>query len=363
MKNWMKVAAGFLLLVLVLVPALPASAQGLPGGTRDGKVIFGDDFVLKSGETLDGDLVVFGGNVRLESGSKVSGSMAVIGGNVQGEQDIIVDGDLVLVGGNLRMDGELTGDAVLIGGNLALGKSAVVAGDITTVGGTLQQDPGARVAGSINDESSTPTITIPDLPSVNIPDTPPVVIQPGVSRPEVKVNFNPFAGFLGTLGWAIAVALIAVVASLFLHPQMERVSSAIAFQPVIAGSFGLLGMVVSVLAITMMAITIILAPVSILASLVLLLAWLFGLVAIGQEVGDRLALQLKQSWTIPVSAGVGTLLLMVVVGILASLVPCAGAVAGALVGLAGFGGVILTYFGSRNYPTGAVVPVEVPPAS
>ena len=51
------------LLVLLLAPARPAYAQS--GGP--GKIIFGDNYTLKSGEKLNGDLVVFGGNVTVES--------------------------------------------------------------------------------------------------------------------------------------------------------------------------------------------------------------------------------------------------------------------------------------------------------
>src|SRR5512138_3808973 len=66
---------GLLLILLLLAPAAPAYAREAAGATRDGKVIFGEDYVLKDGETLDGDLVVFGGNVSLESGSVVRGSV------------------------------------------------------------------------------------------------------------------------------------------------------------------------------------------------------------------------------------------------------------------------------------------------
>ena len=167
------------------------------------------------------------------------------------------------------------------------------------------------------------------------------------------MDYNPLSGFLGSLGWAIAVALVAVVASLFLQPQMERVSEAITTQPLITGGFGMIAAVVSVLALIVMAVTIILIPVSMLGVVILSLAWLFGLVALGYEVGLRLAKQLKQSWTVPLSAGLGTLLLMLVIGALTGLVPCVGGLATVLVGLAGLGGVVLTRFGmrlTRNLP-------------
>jgi len=363
MKSITKYIAVILLLAILLLPALPVSARGLAQGAPGGKIIFGDSFTLKADETLSGDLIVFGGNVTLEQGSIVKGSMAVIGGNVSAAQDVTVTGDVVMMGGNLSMEGKLNGDMVLVGGQASLEKSAVVGGDITMVGGNLMRAPGAQVLGKIQDNSSAPNISIPSIPSVGSLPATPALPLPAPSEPNVKVNFNPFAGFLGTVGWAIAVGLIAVVASLFLQPQMERVSEAVITQPLITGSFGLITVAVSTLALLIMAVTIILIPVSGLGLIALALAWLFGLVAMGQEVGDRLARQMKQSWSVPVSAGIGTLLLMLVVGALAGLVPCIGGLAGLLVGLAGLGGVVLTRFGSRGYPVPAGTTVEIPPAS
>jgi len=59
MKTFTKLISVLLLLALLLAPALPASARGLGKGHPAGRVIFGQDFVLKAGETLNGDLVVF----------------------------------------------------------------------------------------------------------------------------------------------------------------------------------------------------------------------------------------------------------------------------------------------------------------
>lgn len=361
MKNIAKIIAAILLTTLLAAAAPPSAfALGEAQVSHGGKIIFGENFTLKSGETLAGDLVIFGGNVTLEAGSTVAGSMAVIGGNVSAADGVEVTGDVVMMGGNLSMLGRLDGDMVMVGGSASLGASAVVNGDVTTVGGSLAQEPGAQILGRVQDNSSTPEITIPVIPPVtSLPDSPTI---PDV-RPGFNVDFHPFAGFLSTLGWALAVSLVAVVASLFLQPQMERVSDVITSQPLITGSFGLITVTVSVLALLIMTVTIILIPVSLLGIVILALAWLFGLAALGQEVGSRLAVQLKQSWTLPLSAGIGTLVLMLVVGLVSSLVPCIGPLAALLVGLAGLGGVVLTRFGSRDYPTSAPLPVEIPPAS
>ncbi|MGE5249619.1 MAG: bactofilin family protein [Bacteroidota bacterium] len=352
MRINVKVLISLLVLALLLVPTGSASARGASTAGPDGKVIFGSDFVLKSGETLGGDLVVFGGNVSLEKDSAVNGSVAVIGGNVDASQGAAVNGDVVAIGGNLEMDGKINGNLVLVGGRVSLESNALVDGDITTIGGQLQRAAGAQVTGNIVNNPA---------PPINIPSGPQLQNPPAIPRPSLDIRFDPFAGFLGVVGRAIAVALIAVVASLFLQPQMERVSSTILSQPVLAGSFGLLTLIVSLIAMAIMAVTLILIPVSGLGAAVLVLAWLFGLVAMGHEVGERFGRRLNQSWTVPVSAGLGTLLLMLVVGVV-GLVPCIGWVVPVAVGLAGLGGVVLTYLNARRPPLLPTQP-DLPPAS
>jgi lipopolysaccharide export system protein LptA len=62
MNKMLKTLTLLFLLVLLIAPASPAYAQsGEPG-----KIVFGDNFTLESGEELNGDLVVFCGNVTVE---------------------------------------------------------------------------------------------------------------------------------------------------------------------------------------------------------------------------------------------------------------------------------------------------------
>ena len=75
----MKFAGKFLLVVLLaallLVPFQTAQAKPL----LEGQVVFGSNYTLKSGETLNGDLVVFGGTVTVEKGARVEGSVVLLG--------------------------------------------------------------------------------------------------------------------------------------------------------------------------------------------------------------------------------------------------------------------------------------------
>jgi hypothetical protein len=263
---------------------------------------------------------------------------------------------MVVIGGNVTLDGTVHGSTVIVGGATHMGESAVVQGDLVSVGGSLTRDPGAEIEGEVVTNIPAPNIRIPDVPSP--PDVPDVPSPPSPPTPNFDFNFNPMANFLQMFFTAIAVSLLAMLANLFLQPQIERVSQAVVGQPVIAGSIGLLTGVLAPIVLVILSVTIILIPVAVLAGMALALAWLFGLIAIGTEVGERFTKAISQTWAPPLAAGMGTFLMMLVVGGI-GMIPCLGWMATALVALIGVGGVVLTIFGTQSYPR-VVAPAEVP---
>lgn len=307
------------LLVLLLAPASPVYAQsGEPG-----KIVFGDNFTLKSGEKLNGDLVVFGGNVTVE-------------------EDANLNGNLVVFGGTISSNGNLNGDVVVFGGQIALDENAVVAGDVVTIGGQLTQAEGAKIKGEVVKNVS-PDIQIP---SGRIP--------PDVTPPSVNFDFNPFWTVAGIFYRAVILAALAMLVVVFLKPQMENVSQAIVSQPVMSGGVGLLtvfgGPISIVVVALVMIITLILIPVAavvvFLGVLAIALAWLFGMIALGNEVGERFTQSINQSWAPAFTAGFGTFLLMLVGGAIGE-IPCVGWLFVALIGFVGIGAAVLTRFGTR----------------
>lgn len=318
------------LLVLLLAPASPVYAQsGEPG-----KIVFGDNFTLKSGEKLNGDLVVFGGNVTVE-------------------EDANLNGNLVVFGGTISSNGNLNGDVVVFGGQIALDEKAVVAGDVVTIGGQLTQAEGAKIKGEVVKNVS-PDIQIP---SGRIP--------PDVTPPSVNFDFNPFWTVAGIFYRAVILAALAMLVVVFLKPQMENVSQAIVSQPVMSGGVGLLtvfgGPISIVVVALVMIITLILIPVAavvvFLGVLAIALAWLFGMIALGNEVGERFTQSINQSWAPAFTAGFGTFLLMLVGGAIGE-IPCVGWLFVALIGFVGIGAAVLTRFGTRP-----LQPVPVPAAT
>jgi len=335
-----KIMRSFTLLVLLfllLAPAVPVYAQD--GGP--GKIIFGDNFTLASDDKLAGDLVVFGGNVTIEKDADLNGSLVVFGGTV-------------------LSDGNVNGDVVVFGGQINLDDNAVVTGNVVTIGGQLDKAESAVIKGEVVKNVS---------PQIQIPN--------GSIPPKVNINFNPFWTAAGVFTRALIIAGVAMLVVVFLKPQMDYVSQAIVSQPVMSGGVGLLAVLggpisIAVVALIMI-VTLILIPVAalviFLGVLILALAWLFGMIALGNEIGERFTHSINQTWAPVFTAGFGTFLLMLVGGAIGQ-IPCLGWLFTFLIGLVGIGAAVLTRFGTRPVQSVAVTvytppsnPDQAPPAS
>jgi hypothetical protein len=332
MKKYAKYAVLFLLILTVFWPS-PAYAKEL----FDDKVVFGGTYTLESGETIDGNLVIFGGAVTTEA-------------------DSTVNGDVALIGGVAKIGGTVNGNVVGIGGAVQLASNAVVNGDLVTIGATLSRDEGARVNGQIVNGIGIPfTFDIPDS-SGSIPEIPDAPIKPIVpvvpqipQTPGINVYFNPILDMMWFFFRTFMFALLAVLVVIFFDKSTARVSKAAIDQPLITAGAGFLTAILAPLALIAMTLTIILIPVTILTALALVVAGLFGWIALGLEVGRRIAKLFNTEWAPAVSAGVGTFLLFLVLGGFSELILCVGWLPQALVGLWGLGAVIMTRFGTQEY--------------
>jgi hypothetical protein len=335
----------FVVLALLLVPASPAYAQGPgPGG---GRVIVGSNFTLGSGETFDGDLVLFGGNVAIE-------------------KDATLNGNLVVIGGRVDSNGKLAGDMVVVGGQIKLEEKALVTGDVVTIGGQLQRAEGARIEGEVVNNVA-PKIEIPggDIPVPSVPDVPALPNAPEIPIPNVvNVSFNPFVEFARVFGVSLLMAFLGILAVLFFQERLDRVSQAVVVQPLMTSSIGLL----TIVALLVVAITIILLPVALLGLIPLGLAWLFGVIALGQEIGDRLTRALHQDWAPVITTALGTFILVFLVSSVQAVndflpfLVCVTWIIPVFVGLLAIGAVVITRFGARPVQSPALN-VYTPPAS
>jgi len=326
-----RVIAYLLLFALLFVPASTVYAQG--PGPGNGRVTFGTNINVKSGETFDGDLVLFGGNVTVEKDAELSG-------------------DLVVIGGNIVSEGLLNGDVVVVGGQVSLEEGSVVAGNVVLVGGQMQRADGAEVKGDVFNNIA-PQIDIPNgnIPPV-VPNIPSVPNVPSVQNfPSiVNVKFNPLLQFGRVFTSSLLMAFLSVLTVLFFKERLDKVSQAVVAQPLMTTSIGLL----TIVALVIVAVTIILLPFAILSLIPLGFAWLFGVIAIGQEIGERFAKALRQEWAPVLATGLGTFILMFIVGFIQSLndlswvIGCFTWVVPVLIGLLAIGAVVITRFGARQ---------------
>ncbi|MBN2387058.1 MAG: polymer-forming cytoskeletal protein [Anaerolineales bacterium] len=329
-----KILALLLLVLASFATPQPAAAKGALDVVFDDQVIFGMTFVLDSGETLEGDLVVFGGSATIEEGATVEGT-------------------IIVAGGTLVIDGEVEGDVAVAGGSVTLGETAHIYGSLSTVGTSVVRAEGARVDGAINSDTGWMVdgqeVAIPDVPEV--PDLPYVNV-PRPSIPNLSVNFNPMADVWNAIVWA-AVAMLVM---LFLAPHAQRVGLAVVRQPLMSGGVGLLGALAGVVVfvalglLSILVVTLIVTiPLMIVVGVALAMAAAFGWIALGLELGQRLARAARQEWHPSFSAGLGTFLLMIASAVLTAVpvLNCIGGLAVFLVGLAAFGAVIITRFGTH----------------
>ena len=315
MKTLSKISL-ILLILLIAMFAFPGAALAQTPNNGNDQVVFGGTYTLNAGQTLAGNLVVFGGLATIEKGS-------------------IITGDVALTGGSLNVSGEIKGSITSVGGSINLSDTAVVDGDIDTVGGTLNRSSQTVIKGNIS-TSGPGAIRLPLNWNLD-----------GLRNLPLADIFHPIGSILWGIFQSLAVAALALLVVLFLPTPTRRVSNAIIGQPVMAGALGLLTVVVAPALVVLLAITILLIPLSLIGILLLAVAFLFGWIAVGMELGDRLAGLFKVQWAAPVSAGIGTLVISFFSSIF-TLIPCVGWVLPAVIAIFGLGGVFLTRLGTRD---------------
>jgi pyruvate/2-oxoglutarate dehydrogenase complex dihydrolipoamide acyltransferase (E2) component len=308
-----------ILLLLVCTVVIPTTA--FASGNNDDKVIFGGNYTLHEGETLNGDLVVFGGNVTLETASTING-------------------DTVVFGGSVTSNGTVNGNLVALGGIVNLGSEAQINGDLTIVGSSFNQDPNARITGNIVTEENVPF-------DFNFPKD--LGLFEG-KFPSVPLGRMPFA----SPGWFFFRVLIwtglAVLIALFIQDQAAVINRTAFGEPILSGVVGLGVILVAPLVLLALVITILLSPVSLVGIFALIAAWVVGLVSLSIEVGRKLSKAMNQDWPVPLMAALGMFILVLFFNGFSQLVPCVGWLPKFILGAWVMGAVILTRFGTHAYP-------------
>jgi len=231
----------------------------------------------------------------------------------------------------------------------------VINGDIVTVGASLNKSSTAKITGTITKQT----------PSVNVGN--------GWQFPW-NSSQSLLTKLLTTAFESLAIAALAVVIGLILPKQTQEVSNAIQGEPLVAGGVGLLVFIGSPILLIILTITVVLIPVGILFVLAFGLALVFGLIGLGNTIGQQFAKLMHTTWAVPVAAGIGSLVVTLAIGMM-NLLPCIGWIIGFFLSLLGLGAVIMTRFGSMSAmpkptipiapptPSAAVEPPQIPPAN
>lgn len=319
MKNLVKNTLVFVTLVLLL--ALPGTvmAQNPPPQQFSGdQFVIGENYTLSKNQVLNGSLVIAGANASIEEGAEVNG-------------------DVAMLGGNLEISGEVNGNISVIGSNLNLTPTAVIRGNIQTIGGVVSGADQAKVFGRINNLN-------PQRLMFNFDN-----FDPSPSPSPVRAIGSWISDILTNVLQILAMAVLALIVGLLMPRPLTVIGKTISDQPVLSGGIGMLTMVVAPFVLIVLVITILLIPVAFIAVLVMAFATLLGWIAVGYQIGQRIASLLKTHWVDAVSAGLGTLVLGVIVWLLGYLF-CLGGVVALLAISIGVGSIILTQFGSKTYP-------------
>jgi hypothetical protein len=296
-----------------------------PPSIQGDQVIMGKSFTLLENQNLLGDLAIIGGSAHLKPGSRVSGDIAVFGGT-------------------LEIEGMITGNLFAMGGTINMGKGAVLNGDFINFGSELTRAAGTDIKGS---QISNLPFQL-DLGEFNPPDFYKLPFY--AARETTRVVMEILWAMLQIIfmgGLAMLVVLIAPKAS-------NRIANTIGEKPITHWVVGLLTMMVFPIVTIICFVTIVFIPVGFLAIMVFVLASIYGWIAMGYEIGKRLfAMSSKMSPAI--IAGIGTIILSLVIRILSS-IPCIGWLFPMLTSMFGIGAVVLTRFGTRNYPDQPTIP-------
>ncbi|MDM8528107.1 polymer-forming cytoskeletal protein [Anaerolineales bacterium HSG24] len=347
----------------------------------DGRVFAGDNVDLQN-ETIDDDVVLLGGNLNIDRKS-------------------VVDGDFVVFGGNGTIDGTVNGDVAIFGGNLTLGSESVVQGDVGVIGGNANIDINATILGNIEtvggrtnryESTAKNGRAPPEAPKApKAPEMPEPPEAPKVFREHDKHDdyddeedfeayregfreefrsewerdgdwndrgsnfvgdvFGTFFGIIGfivsTLFSLVVVAVVSWLVAALLPEQTKTVGDTVTENWLL--SFGV-GLVTFITAVALLALVCLIVPIPIF--LVMIVGMIFGKIAIGQIIGEKLLIALDRPFpNFTTSTIVGTMVLALI-SMSSDILGCFGFFACVfifLVGLTGLGAVVLSRFGTQPY--------------
>jgi hypothetical protein len=336
-----------LLLIVMLLLAIPIS-------TAFAAPLL--DTTVGENETVNNDVIVFDGDLMLEKGS-------------------VVNGDVIIFNGDVETAGTINGDLVIFNGDLNAAETASVSGDCVLLNGSVEDDSnkgisctnieGRTISGwiegippvAVNPKAVPDVATVPDVPAVSEPPTVPDVSE-RADTPRNSRSSNAGVDFLGVISSTILLGLLAFATGSVFPNHLQQVKVTAQKKPFASGVVGVLTSIAvpalaALLAVVSAVLTLICIgllgfPIVLLMLLGLVAGALFGWIAIGTWVGDKLFSNGKRSPAM--KAALGTMILTVVLGLLGMMLPFVEGIIAFVAGAVGLGAVALTQFGRKQYP-------------
>jgi hypothetical protein len=275
--------------------------------------------------------LVSGGALTVAPGQEERSHILLLDGTVQVAEGGTVVGNIYQLLGRLDVDGQVIGDVVHLGGEITVGQRARIDGDLRLSGDGALEGTGQVVTGQITRDEPAMTFGLAWL----------------------QQNAQRQAGW--AIGETVTLAVLAAFLGAVYAAGLRRIGRALARDTLVCLAMGLLVALVGLALIVQMAFTILLIPVSMVGLLLLVLAVGLGWIALGAAIGERMAQRLnlhgraeQSRWFPAASAGLGTLLLMAALNLLA-LLPAIGDLLAMASAVAGLGAVFLTRFGLQTF--------------
>jgi hypothetical protein len=317
------------------------------------------DTTVGQNETVNNDVIVFDGDLMLEEGSVVNGDVIVFNGDV--ETSGTINGDLVIFNGDLNAAGaaSVNGDCVLLNGSVEDGSAGGIS--CTNIEGSAISGWIKGIPPIAADPKAVPDV--PDVPAV--PDPPAVSEIPSVPDLPETADIAPHtrgsnAGvdFLGVISSTLLLGLLAFAAGSVFPNHLQQVKATARKKPFASGVVGVLTSIAvpalaALLAVVSAVLTLICIgllgfPIVLLMLLGLAAGAVFGWIAIGTWVGDKLFRNGKRS--LAMKAALGTMILTAGLGLLGMMLPFVEGIIAFVAGAIGLGAVALTQFGRKQYP-------------
>lgn len=287
---------------------------------------------------------LMGGRINVDEGEVANDDIFMMGGRVQ------IDGearrDVVVLGGQLIVNGEAR-DVVSIGGSLRLGPDARIRGDVVNVGGSLNRSPGAEIDGEVVN------VGIMGFDQIGLPGFDSAYGWNLWGLSPVRMMWRTTQLVYWLLLGLLVVALTG-----------DRVSSAahaIAREPLRLGFIGLLGFfALLLLSLLFLLLSFLLIGIPFFLALCLLwvAAYIFGMVAVFQVIGQGLLRAFgKRDASQLALVLAGALVLCVI-----RYFPFFGGLLWWIAGFLALGAVFATRFGTNRPWFGGRQPTTPPPA-